>query len=95
MQLSPQNLANPTGQFWRAGVGYVGQHGVARGGTQRQLVRASIAAALGGGRWEGGWWEGQLLLVPAAAVPSLSAARSAHSASSWAKNLMKFIFEIL
>ena len=67
MQLSPQNLANPTGQFWRAGVGYVGQHGVARGGTQRQLVRASIAAALGGGRWEEG---GGVVGRTAAAGPS-------------------------
>ena len=45
-----KNFANPAGQFWRAGVGYVGQHGVARGGRRdpaatKQLRRASIAVA--------------------------------------------------
>ena len=46
-QLSPQNIANPTWQFWRAGVGYVGQHGVARGGEPAAAMdsRASMAAA--------------------------------------------------
>ena len=87
MQLSPQNLANPTGQFWRAGVGYVGQHGVARGGTQAAASEGLDSGRSGWGEVGGGGWDGQLLLVPAAAVPSLSAAQSAHSGYSWAKKI--------
>ena len=78
VQLSPQNIANPSWQFWGAGVGYVGQHGVARGEEPAAAMdsRASMAAAAA-------------TAAPgfaAAAVPvptSLSAAPSVSPQPSW------------
>ena len=80
-----ENFANPAGQFWRAGVGYVGQHGVARGGRRdpaatKQLRRASIAVAAAG----------TAAGFAAAAVPTACLQHSLRT-SSWTK---KFKFEI-
>ena len=49
-QSSPKNIANPSGEFLRAGVGWdVGQHGVAAQlGVRRERQRASIAATAAG-----------------------------------------------
>ena len=41
-----KNFANPAGQFWRAGVGYVGQHGVAARAAAGQLWTLSSWPAM-------------------------------------------------